>query len=227
MAMKQPFTVAAALALLTAAAPAPDPLLSRLIADARTVAPATLAFERQSRTISQEAGGESGTQNRIDRWDGRAFTLVSIDGKPPAPKALADFRKATTGRPVPGYHRLAELLAAGAVRQTDAQGRTVYHLAALPKGSINIGKDVSADITAEFIVDSSGAQPYISRARFALPKPLSFFMVAKLDSLEIINDYKVGSDGRPYLARAVQVMAGAQFGKRGSTRTETSYTLLR
>jgi hypothetical protein len=225
--MLRPAAATAALVLLTAAAPAADPMLSRIIAGARAVPPAAIAFERQSRTVSQETGGESGKSARVDRWDGRAFTLVSIDGKPPSAKDIEGFRKATASRPVPGYHRLADLLQAGAVRQTDAQGRTVYRMAALPKNTVNIGKDVSANVSGEFTIDANAAQPYVTRARLVLAKPVSFFMVAKLDSLEIVNDYKLDANGRPYLARVVQAMSGAQFGKQGSTRSETSYTMLR
>jgi hypothetical protein len=212
-------------ALSLPAAAAPDPLLAQIIAGARATPP--VPFERTSRIASQEKTGASETHVRVDRWDGRSFTLVSMDGKSPEPKAAADFRKAASARPVPGYHRIADLLQAGSVRHSDAQGRPLFKVTSLPKGSIQMGKDLSSNLVGEFTVDTSGSQPYVSRARFVLPKPVSFFLVAKLDSMEIINDYKLGSDGRPYLARVVQVMSGAQFGKQGSTRTETSYTLLR
>jgi hypothetical protein len=215
------------LAFLVAAAPAPDPILSRIIADARAVPPASIAYERQSHTISQEKGGERGSSNRVDRWDGRSFTLVSVDGKPPTAKEAEAFRKAAASRPIPGYHRLADLFAKGAVRLDDPQGRIVYRIAGLPKGTMTIGKDVSANVVGEFFVDNSGPQPYVTRARMVLAKPVSFFMVAKLDSLEVTNEYKLDAKGRPYLARVVQAMSGAQFGKQGSTRSEITYTLLR
>jgi len=220
-----------ALLLCTAAAAAPrpvaDPLLSRLIADARALPPSALAFERDSRSVTQAADGETDRNARIDRWDGRSFSLISINGKQPTAKDNAGFQKAVGSRPVPGYHRLADLLAAGAVRQTDPQGRILYRVSALPKGSVTVGRDVSANISGEFLVDASGAQPYVTSARLVLTKPMSFMMVARLDSLEITNDYKLDGAGRPYLARAVQLMSGAQFGKRGSTRSESLYTLLR
>lgn len=209
------------------AAAAPDPLLSRIIADAAAVSPGSITFERQSRTVAVENGGENETSLRVDRWDGRSFTLVSINGKPPAAKDIEAFRKAAAGRPVPGYHRLADLLKAGAVRLPDAQGRIVYRATGLPKGSITIGKDVSANIVADFTIDDSGARPVVNKVRMVLAKPVSFFLVAKLDSLEIVNDYKLDGNGRPYLARAVQALSGAQFGKQGTSRTESSFTPLR
>ncbi|WP_310475063.1 hypothetical protein [Sandarakinorhabdus sp.] len=208
-------------------AAAPDPILNRVITEARANPPTSLAFERQTRTVSQENGGENESQLRVDRWDGRIFTLVSINGKPPAAKEADSFRKAAGARPVPGYYRIADLLKAGAVRLNDPQGRLVYRVTGLPKGTISVGKDVSANVMADFFVDASGAQPYVTRTRTVLIKPLSFFMVAKLDSLEIINDYKLDGNGKPYLAHATQAIAGAQFGKQGTTRIESNYSMLR
>ncbi|WP_310497984.1 hypothetical protein [Sandarakinorhabdus sp.] len=214
--------------MLMGAAPQPaDPVLQAVIANARVAAPASMSFERSTRASAQRKGEAAQPTTRTDRWDGKAFTLLSVNGKPPTPKEAEDFKKAASSRPVPGYYRLADILKAGAVRQADAQGRTVYRIAALPKGSINVGKDVSANVTGEFLVDTSGPRPYVSRARFVLAKPVSFFMVARIDSLDIVNDYRLGPDGRPHLARVTQAMSGAQFGNEGSTRSETSYTMLR
>jgi hypothetical protein len=217
----------AALLFATAAASPPDPVLDRIIADAKAAAPATMAFERTTKTTSQDEGAAAETKVRTDRWDGRQLALISTNGKPASPAEIAEYRKATTGRPIPGYHRLADFLKAGAARIPDAQGRTVYRITGLPKGSINVGKDISGDLVADAIVDASGAQPYISRLRVFLPKPLSFFMVAKLDAFEVVNEYRLGPAGRPALARSTQTLTGAQFGKAGTTRTEIAYTILR
>ena len=222
-----PVAAIAMLPVLSAAAPAPDVLLGRLVADARAVAPASIAFERLVRATTQDKSGQATTQVRVDRWDGRAFTLVSVNGKPPAASEIDAFRKVAASRPVPGYHRIADLLAASAVRQTDAQGRTLYRVTGLPKGTVDVGRDVSSNLVAEFTVDTSAARPYVTQMRFVLPKPLSFFMVARLDSLEAVYDYRLDGMGRPYLARTVQTISGAQFGQQGSTRTEALYTMLR
>lgn len=213
--------------LLIAAAPAPDPLLEKVIAGARAVPPATIAFERTLRSTGTEDKGAPETHVRTERWDGQTIVPLTIDGKPATAAQVADAQKASKGKPVPGYHRLADFLKGGAVRTTDAQGRTVYRIAGLPKGSINIGKDISADLVGEALVDTSGPQPYVSRLRVYLPKPLSFFMVAKLDAFEIINEYRPGPGGKPALVKGQQSMTGAQFGKSGTTRTETSYTIVR
>lgn len=208
-----------------AAAPAPDPLLQKIVAGARAVPPATQAFERVVRTTSQEKDSAAVTRTRTDRWDGKTLTTLTVDGKPATPEQVAETAKANAGRPVPGYHRVADFLKGGAVRIADSQGRTVYRIDGLPKGSVNVGKDISGNLVGEAIVDASGPQPYVSRLRVYLPKPLSFFMVAKLDSFEQVNDYRLGSDGRPVQVRGVQSLSGAQFGKTGSTRSEATYTV--
>ena len=214
--------ILAAVSLLLMAAAPPDPLLERLIASARAVPPASIAFDRTLRIVSQEKDAPAETHVRTDRWDGKRLTLLTVDGKPASPQQVADAQKAAAGRPAPGYNRLAVLLA-GAVRTTDAQGRTVYRVASLPKGSYNVGKEISNNLVGEATVDTSGPQPYVSRFRASLPKPLSFFMVAKLDTFDQVNDYSLGADGKPVQLHRAQMMAGSQFGTVGTTRSEVTY----
>ncbi len=215
------------IAAATAAAPAPDPLLSQIIAGARAVPASAIAWERTQKQIGQDEGAAAENHSRVDRWDGQKLVPISVDGKPPSADDIAQGIKASAGRPVPGYHRVADFLKAGAVRATDAQGRTVYRITGLPKGTINIGKDISADLVAEALIDTSGPQPYVSRLRLTLPKPLSFFLVAKLDRFEAVSDYRIGPDGRPQLVRSTQAVSGSQMGKAGTTRSESAYTYLR
>ena len=212
------------LGLSTAGAAAPDPLLDRIVAGARAVPASSIAFERTSKGVSQEKSGATETTMRVDRWDGAQMTPLSIDGKPATPEDVARTRKDSAGRPVPGYHRIGDYLGSGARRVPTADGRIVYRIDKLPKGSINIGGDRSGDMVGEAVVDASGAVPFVSRMRLYLPKPLSIFMVAKLDSFEVNNEYRLGPGGRPALIRSVQTMAGSQFGKTGTTRTEVTYT---
>lgn len=221
----QKILVSLSLLVTIAASPAPDPLLQQIIAGARAVPPSSLKFERVVRTISQEKDAAAETRTRTDRWDGKAMTPLTIDGKQVTAEQVAETAKGSTGRPVPGYHRVADFLRGGAIRVADPQGRTVYRISGLPKGSVNVGKDISRDLVAEATVDATGSQPYVSRLRVFLPKPLSFFMVAKLDSFEQINDYRLGNDGRPVQVRSIQAMSGTQFGKTGSTRSEATYTV--
>ena len=53
--------------LLVAAAPAPDPLLEKIVAGARAVSPATTAFERTLRSTGSEEKGAPETHLRTDR----------------------------------------------------------------------------------------------------------------------------------------------------------------
>lgn len=219
---------ALALLALTAAGPPPaDPMLAQIVAGARAVPPSSIAFERSVRTVAQEGTAAPETQVRTDRWDGKQLTPLTIGGKPATPEDVARIRKAAAARPLAGYHRIADYLGRGARRSTDAQGRTVYRVEGLPKGSIDVGKDISANVVAEALVDTSGPVPFVSRLRMVLSKPLSFFLVAKLDTFEVINDYRLGPGGRPALVRQTQSLAGAQMGKAGSTRTETTYSPIR
>jgi hypothetical protein len=201
-------------------------LLQQLVAGARAITPATIAYERSLRITSQEAGGAVETKTRTDRWDGKQLTPLTIDGHPATAAEIAEIQKQAASRPVAGYHRIAEYLKGGAVRVSDPQGRIVYRINGLPKGSVDIGKDISANLVGEAIVDASGPQPYVSKLRLYLPKPLSFFMVAKLDAFELVNEYRPGPGGKPALAKGMQSMAGTQFGKTGTSRTEASYTIL-
>ncbi len=215
------------LVVLSAAAPAPDPLLDRIIAGARAVPADSIGFERSSRSIGQDEGKAPETNVRVDRWDGQQLTLVSVNGSPATPEKIAEQKKAFSGRPVPGYHRIAEFLKGGAHRLPDNQGRILYRIDKLPKGSINIGKDVSENLVADLLIDNSGNQPYVSRMHIFLPKPLSFFFVAKLDSFDVVNEYRPGPGGRPALLRTTQSLAGVQLGKSGNTRTESTFTPLK
>lgn len=220
--------VLAALSLLfaVAAAPAPDPLLQQIVAGARAVPPASVRWERALKQSGQDAGDSSAeSHSRTERWDGKQLTLINVDGKPPTADDLASHRKASAGRPVPGYHRVADFLGPGATRSQDAQGRTLYRVNGLPKGSITIGRDISANLVAEALIDNSGPQPFVSRLRITLPKPLGFMFVARLDSFEAVSDYRLVG-GRPVLVRQTQAITGTQMGKSGTSRSESLYTPL-
>jgi len=229
--MRQSFAFLAltpALFAASAAAPvaAPDPLVARVVAAARAVPPASLAFEQVTRTVSKDASGKTETAVKVERWNGREWTFVALNGKPPGGKEAAEARKAHERAPVPGYHRIAEFLAAGARRLADANGRVQLRIAPMPKGSISISGDRSDKFEAEASVDTSGAQPMVTRLHIFAPKAFSIMLVARIDSFDVVNEYKPGPDGRPMLVRQVQSYAGSQFGSSGSVRTETTFTPL-
>ncbi len=217
----------AAIVLATAAAPAPDPVLSRVLAGVASQSATTTAFEVTRRETGSESGDKPESHVTVERFDGKAWSVVSRDGKVPSAKDAGDLIKARAGSPVPGYYRVATYLAAGARRTGEAAGRVTYHLDALPKGTINIGGDRSDKFQGDIIVDTSGAQPYVSRTHFYAPKPFSVMLVARIDSFDAVNEYGLGKDGRPTLLRAAQNYTGAKFGKVGTVRVESSFTPLK
>ena len=206
-------------------AAAVDPLLQKIIAGARAVPAASIRFERTSKNTAREKDGPVQTVIRVDRWDGRQMTRISIDGRPATPDEIETARKASTT--VAGYHRIADYLAAGARRTAEVPGQTSYRLDRLPKGTIAMGGDRSDKFVGDLTIDTTSAQPFVSRLHFFTPQPFSVMFVAKVDRFDVVNEYRLGADGRPMLARQVQTIVGAQFGKTGETRTESTYTPLR
>jgi hypothetical protein len=221
------FLVALAIAGAAHAAPVADPVLQKIVAGAGAVPPASIGFERTSRVVARDEKGTTETNVRVDRWDGKALTLLNINGKPPTAEEAADFRKAAASRPLAGYYRLGVFLSGGARRISEKPGQIIYRIDAMPKGSVDLNGDKSEKFSADAVVDTSGAVPVVSRLHIFLPKPFSIMFVAKVDKFDVQNDYAVGKDGRPALVRSVQQLAGAQFGKAGETRTEINYTPLR
>ncbi|QXQ04814.1 hypothetical protein KX816_10890 [Sphingosinicellaceae bacterium] len=218
---RRPAFALAAVALL-GAAPA-DPLLARLIAGANALPPATLSFER-SIASSQTSDGKVERHDQVDRWDGRAWTVLSIDGKPPEARAAADAVKASEASGVPGYYRLATFLAAGPVRVAEGPGSVTYRLAKLPPGGVSVKGASPEKFSAELSVDTSGPVPFVRHARYFAPAPMRIMMVAKLDRFEATADYKLGTAGRPELTRQAVDIAGALFGRSGTQHSDIALT---
>ncbi len=205
----------------TAAAPA-DPLLARLLAGANAVPPPALSFDRIAVASETSASGTE-RHTRVDRWDGRAWSVLSIDGKPLAPAAAAAALKSTSPDNVPGYYRLAAYLAANPQRVADPSGGVVYRLARLPPGSVAIKGAPPDKFAAELSVDAAGPIPYVRRARYFAPQPFRMMMVAKLDHFEATSDYRLNAAGRAELVRQVIDVSGAMFGREGSQHSEFTF----
>lgn len=212
--------VIAGVALL-GAAPA-DPLLLRLLAGANAVPAAALSFERTT-VASQVSGGKTERHTSIERWDGRVWTLLSVDGAPATAKASAEAAKAIANGGVPGYYRLARFLAAGPVRGNDAQGRIVYRLDRLPAGTMAIKGANPEKFAAELVVDTSGPVPYVRHARYYAPAPMRIMMVARLDRFEAGAEFRLAPSGRAELVRQTVDVAGALFGRDGSQHSEATF----
>jgi hypothetical protein len=209
-----------------AAAPA-DPVMQKLVAGARAVPPAAIRYERSSKTTGREETGATETSTRVDRWNGQTMQRITTDGRPATADENAKLAKATKGRPVPGYHRIADFMSGGARRIGEKPGEIIYRIDRLPKGSIDLNGDRSDKFSADVIVDTSGAAPVARQMHIFLPRPFSIMFVAKVDKFDIVNEYSIGRDGRPALVKSVQQMAGAQFGKVGEQRTESIYSPLK
>lgn len=209
------------------AAPVVDPVLQKVIAGARAVPPTSVSFERTSRLVAKDESGATETSVKVDRWNGKQLVLVSTNGTPASADDIAKQAKAGKGRPIAGYYRVGDFLSGGARRISEKPGQIVYRVDTMPKGSIDLNGDKSDKFSADAVVDTSGSVPVVTRVHIFLPKPFSIMFIAKVDKFDVQNDYVVGRDGRPALARSVQQMAGAQFGKAGEQRTEIVYSPMR
>jgi hypothetical protein len=174
-----------ALVAATAAAPAPDPVLHRLIADAKAMRP--VPFERTQRI---EDGGK--VHVYVDRYDpatSSGYKLVSVDGHAPAASdSLSDWRRTTRNAP-PSYSRLALLLPASKLVDT-----AHYHVQPLPKKFMAMnamGEHAAVDLT----IDRTGLRPFVREARFFTTEPFRIMMVVKIESFEAINRYVMDADG--------------------------------
>lgn len=213
-----------ALALATpAAATAPDALRDRIIADARTQSPTALAFERTTHVV-QKGGGTKTTTHRVERWDGSAWSLVSVNGKPPTSAEIREQAKVAAGQPVPGYHRLAGLLAAAAERSADAQGHTIFVIPQLAPGTVvNAGVDISAHLRAEAVVVTTGGQPWVQRVTLTNREPFKMSWVLKVLAFEQVSEYRLDASGRPRLASQANDSSGTMFGINGGQKAEVTY----
>ena len=206
--------------LATAAAPADTALRDRIVAEARLVPPTMLAFDRTT-VATQTGGGEKASETRVDRWDGKSWSAVSANGKPPSTDQAAKARKAFAAYPVPGYYRLASLLASAALA-TDGRGRTVLRGAA-PAGSVfTNGKDVSGHFSAEAVI-APGPRPYVEQLRLAAFEPFRLMLVAKIETFVSVSDYRPDASGHPRLVRQVVDADGAMLGRAGVQHTELSF----
>lgn len=212
-----------ALVLLSAAAPAVDQVRDRIVADAVVVPPAALAFDRITHVV--QVGGGSRTEiRRVDRWDGKAWTIVSINGKPPTQKDRDSIAKILKAQPVPGYHRLATVLAGATGSRTDAQGRTILTVPKLPPRTVvNDGTDISAHLKAEAVVAVNNGQPFVEELRMSAREPFKMSWVLKVLSFDQVSEYKLDATGRPRLASQSADSQGTMFGMTGGQKSEITY----
>ena len=146
----QQLPAVAVLALSSPLAASADPLLQRLLAESAK-AP-VVAFERTTKAeIRADPGKEPALV--VDRFtpksaDSGSWTVVSIDGRKPAPQELEAHAKGN-GTP-PGFHNLHRLLSQTPTSRREAGGKTIYFWKSLPKGAVvTPGGDISGHLSAE------------------------------------------------------------------------------
>ena len=209
--------------LLIAAAPVPDPVRDRIIADARSMAPAAIAFDRTTRLV-RTGGGSTTNILRVERWDGKRWSLVSLNGKPPTKSQRQEAEKLAAASPVPGYYRLAALMAGATETTTDPQGRSVLKVPVLPAGSVRTdSSDISDHLRAEVTVASQNGQPWVQRVRVTSREPFKMNMLIRVLSFEQVSEYRLGSDGKPRLATQNVESRGTMFGFAGGEKGDVTY----
>lgn len=225
--MRNTLLIAAAIAAsLSAGAQArADELQNQLLGAARATRADGYAFRR---TLTIERTGVP-RKIFVEQFDprravGARWSLVTVDGRAPTPKELAQSAKARRG-PVPSYLELADWIAAPATRSSGAPGYAVYRYARLPAGVLKINKhDASADTRAEVLVNLGGRAPFVERVRLTSTKGFRMMLVASVQSMTIDGRYRLLADGQPVPAGTVSDIAGSLMGKAGQLRTTASYS---
>ena len=209
--------------LLAVTTTAMDPVRNRIVADAGAMTPASLAFDRTTKSV-RTGGGTTTNTLKVERWDGHKWALVSINGRNPTGGERAEAEKLAAASPVPGYHRLAALLATATESVTDAQGRTVIKVPVLPAGTVRTdSSDISGHRNAEVILSNRDDKLWVERVKVTAREPFKMNMLIKVLSFEQVSEYKLDADGRPRLDRQVADSAGMMFGFPGGEKSEITY----
>lgn len=209
---------------LTAATPVSEPLRDRIISDARAVTPASLAFDRAT-SMERKGGGSTTKVTMVERWDGQRWTLISKNGKTPTQGERRDIEKLAAASPVPGYHRLASLLANASEIGTDAEGRMVLRIPVLPPGSVRTDtSDISSHLRADAVVSNRGGQPWVESVHVSQREPFKMNALIKVISFDQVSTYKLDASGRPRLARQSANSMGSMFGFSGGQSSDVIYT---
>ena len=212
--------------LLIAAAPAPTPSVQRdaIIAEAASMRPDGLAFDRASNAV-RRGGGTTTTTTSVDRWNGRTWTLVSTGGKPPSTEQRQAHERAVKTVPVPGYHRMAPLLTAATGSRTDADGRTVWQIPILPAGSVFTDSgDISRYLKAEARVARRGDRVWIDQIQISEREAFRMNMLIKVTVFAQTLDFELGSDGKPRQVAQATQSTGTMFGFPGGETALVTFT---
>jgi hypothetical protein len=213
--------------VLLAAAPAPDlalePLREAIITEARAANPAGIAFDRTTTAVRRGPGIKEKTVS-VERWDGQRWSLISVNGRAPTATQLKSFRKAIAISPVPGYYRMASLLAAASDVSVDSDGRQILKIPVLPPGSVHTDKaDISSHLSGEAVITTTDGKPWVARLKVRARENFKLNMLIKVTNFEQIHDYRLGPDGKPRLASQSADSKGQMFGFTGGQTDEVVY----
>ena len=212
-----------ALAVLATAAPAADALRERLIAQARACPPASLAFDRTT-VITRISPFGRKTLTQVERWDGERWTLVSVDGRLPRDIEVRGAAKATAHLPVPGYYRLADLLAAAGDRRAGADGRVILQIPRLPAGTVNTGSDdISRHLGGEATIAEANGEPWVESLKITAREPFKLGMLITVGRFDQTFEYRLDGSGKPRLTTQVADSLGQMFGQSGGEKSEARY----
>ena len=205
-----------------------DALKQRILEQTKTVSPDDYAFTRTIRS-DQSSGDKTEQKITVEKFDPtkpveQRWTLVSVNGAPPSGDALAEFRKDSAKRRVPGYHRLAKYFEIPATTSTDSRGRTVFHFSNLPKDTVLVlDTDVSQNTTADASVTETNGVRMVEQLHLTV-RPMRLKLVMRLDSYESTSRYRIGPDGKPLLIEQTSNMIGSGLGKQGKVHTVITYS---
>jgi hypothetical protein len=218
-------TALAAAALLAPAAAHADALQDRVLAAARATSPERFAFQRSVRFARTGADAKTVVEGFDPRRapDAR-WQLVSVDGRAPTKKDLADWRKQKRGD-TPSYHEVAKWFGGPATATPTGPGRVLYRFARLPAGTFKINnRDLSADTAAEALVNTAGRVPFVERTQLRSTKGFRMMLVAKLDSMTATGRYRQLADGQVVPDGVTSDITGSLMGKNGTMTVRIAYS---
>ena len=112
-------------------------------------------------------------------------------------------------------------IGAPATVSSEADGKTVFRFATLPKGSISIqGTDLSQLASAEASVAEADGAPFVEQVSFTL-KPKRVHVI---DRYETTFRYRIGPGGKPFLTATTSDLFGSGLGLEATMHTATTYS---
>ncbi len=206
-----------------------DALQQQVLVGAKAATSEDFAF---TQTISSQRSGEA-AKDYVMRYDpkrakGARWTLARAEGRAPTAKEVSGFTKRANSGPVPSYAEIAKWFGAPASRIAASKDSVTYRFAALPAGTIKMpGQDISASTSAEAVVNTSGAIPFVERVRITANKPFRIMLVAKIDRFTATATYQMSANGHLAIAANSSDISGSMIGKSGTFKTRTLFSDMR